>query len=571
MPDREREATLLALLDGVSAALGAGDDLESAARATLRAIRTATGWTLGHIWVPEGGSGYFVSSGAWTGAVKEFPLLYRATAVTRLAPGTDIVGRAAATGKPVWSRDITRDPSFVRARQGVDAGIRTAFAFPVMTADGVASVWEFFCRQETEPDEILLRVMAGLGHQMGRVIERHRARQEAEAARTRLEQIIETLVEAFVSVDADGRVIGWNAAAERVFGFERGQAIGMVMHETIMPVRYREAYLADRARFLASGRSRLMGQRLELAALRSDGSEFPAEMVFWATRQADVWIFNAFVHDITDRRRAEQALREAYSQQQAVLARLEELDRAKDEFIDSVGHELRTPLAGILGYLEILTIDNDDLPAGRRLQMLGVMTRNALRLQHLVEDLLAVTADGELDITPAPVVVGEVIAEAVQAMSARARSGDHPVRVQLDAELPAVRADRALLVRALGALLSNAAKFSAAGSPITVSASAADAAVSISVRDVGIGIAAEDLPQVFDRFYRTRSSVEAAVQGIGLGLTVVKAVAEAHDGTVTATSTAGEGSTFTLTLPCPQPGSREGPASREGSGHSEKS
>ncbi|MFB9879738.1 sensor histidine kinase [Planobispora siamensis] len=149
-------------------------------------------------------------------------------------------------------------------------------------------------------------------------------------------------------------------------------------------------------------------------------------------------------------------------------------------------------------------------------------------------------------------VVGEVIAEAVQAMSARARSGDHPVRVQLDAELPIVRADRAPLVRALGALLSNAAKFSAAGSPITVSASAADAAVSITVRDVGIGIAAEDLPQVFGRFYRARSSVEAAVQGIGLGLTVVKAVAEAHDGTVTATSTPGEGSTFTLTLPRPQ-------------------
>ncbi|MBG0824677.1 PAS domain S-box protein [Planomonospora sp. ID91781] len=563
MRDRERETALLALLDGVTAALSAGDDLESAARATLRAIRKATGWPLGHIWVPEGGGDRFVSSGAWTGAVREFPLLYQATAATRLPAGTDIVGRAAATGEPVWSRDVTRDPLFTRARHGADIGVRAAFALPVATADGVAAVLEFFCHEPVEPDESLLRVLASLSRQMGRVIDRHRARQEAEAARRRLEQVVETSVEAFVSVDTDDRIVGWNATAERMFGIPRDQAIGTVLHETIMPVRYREDYQADLARFLTTGKSRLMGRRLELAALRSDGSEFPAEMVFWATREADTWIFNAFVHDITDRRRVEQALREAYAQQQAVVARLQELDRAKDEFIDTVGHELRTPLVSVLGYLEILTLGNDDLPPGRRLRMLDAMTHNALRLQRLVEDLLAVTttAGGRLSVDSAPTPVDEIIAEAVQAMSAQARSSDHPVLVRVDAGLPLVRADRGLLVRALNALLSNAAKFSPAGSPITVSASATGDTVSIAVSDAGAGIDAEDLPHVFDRFYRARSSTEAAIQGIGLGLTVAKAIAEAHHGTITATSVPGEGSTFTLTLRVPDPG--EVPAVRD--------
>ncbi|WP_189236441.1 sensor histidine kinase [Planomonospora parontospora] len=560
MRDQERETALLALLDGVTAALSAGDDLESAARATLRAIRKATGWPLGHIWVPEGGGDRFVSSGAWTGAVKEFPLLYQATAATRIPAGTDIVGRAAATGEPVWSRDVTRDPLFTRARHGADVGVRAAFALPVVTADGVAAVLEFFCHEAVEPDESLLRVLASLSRQMGRAIDRHRARQEAEAARRRLEQVVETSVEAFVSVDADDRIVGWNATAERMFGIPRDRAIGTVLHETIMPVRYREDYQTDLARFLATGRSRLMGRRLELAALRSDGSEFPAEMVFWATRQADTWIFNAFVHDITDRRRVEQALREAYTQQQAVVTRLQELDRAKDEFIDAVGHELRTPLVSVLGYLEILTLGNDDLSADRRLRMLDAMTHNAMRLQRLVEDLLAVTTTaGGLSVTSAPTPVDEIIAEAVQAMSAQTRSSDHPVLVRVDEGLPLVRADRGLLVRALGALLSNAAKFSPADSPITVSASAAGDTVSIAVSDAGVGIDAEDLPHVFDRFYRTRSSTEAAIQGIGLGLTIAKAIAEAHHGTITATSVPGEGSTFTLRVPAPG----EAPAVRD--------
>ncbi|MBG0831903.1 PAS domain S-box protein [Planomonospora sp. ID67723] len=555
MPAGEREAALVALLDGVTAALSASDDLESAARATLRAVRKAIGWPLGHIWVPDGTSGCFVSSGAWTGAVKEFPLLYEVTTAARLPPGADIIGRAAATGEPVWSRDVTRDPLFTRARPGEEVGVRATFALPVVTTVGVTAVLEFFSREAVAPDESLMRVMASLGHQMGRVVDRQHARREAELARHRLEQVIETSVEAFVSVDAQGRINGWNATAERMFGLTRQQALGRPMDQTIMPARYRDAYEEDRAQFLATGRSQVLGRRLELKALRSDGSEFPIEMVIWATCEAETWTFNAFVHDITDRRRAERALREAYAQEQAAVARLKELDRTKDKFIETVGHELRTPLVSILGYLELLTFGNDDLPAGQRMRMLRAMTHNAMRLQRLVEDLLAVNtvAGGNLTVNPAPVGVGEIIDEAVQLASAETRSCDHRVQVDVDAVLPPVHADRGLLVRAVNALLSNAVKFSTTGTPITVSASATDDGVAIAVSDAGAGLGADELPRVFDRFYRTPSASAAAIQGIGLGLSIAKAIAEAHGGTITATSVPGQGSTFTLLLPHSRP------------------
>ncbi|MBG0832175.1 PAS domain S-box protein [Planomonospora sp. ID67723] len=559
MPGGARESELVALLGNVAAKIRTGDDLESAARAALEMVCEATGWRVGHLYVWDEADGRFVPSDVWAGAVEEFADLREVTATTRFAPGTGIIGHAAKTGRPVWLHDVTCDPVFLRARQGVDLGVGAALAFPVTAADGVVAVLEFFSHEVIPQDAQLMRVTASLGHHLGLVADRWRARQEVEAARTRLEQIIGTSVEAFVSIDADGHIIDWNTAAERMFGLTREQALGRVMHETIVPARYRGADEAGRVRFLATGRSQVLGRRLELAALRADGSEFPVELVMWATREGDARTFNAFIHDITDRRRAEHALREAYEHEQTTVARLKELDRAKDDFVAAVSHELRTPLTVIIGYLEIL--GDDDLPLGQRDRMLSTMTHNAMRLRKLIEDLLAVNTvtGGSLAVDPVPLAVAEVLDEALRETAAEIQCAGHRVRVHVDPAVPRIRADRGLLVGAVGALLSNAAKYSANDTPITVRASVADTDVSIAVIDHGAGIAEDELPRVFDRFARARSTRDEAIQGVGLGLTIAKAVAEAHGGTITATSTPGEGSVFTLVLPASGPGPEAGP------------
>ncbi|WP_344859864.1 sensor histidine kinase, partial [Planomonospora alba] len=309
-------------------------------------------------------------------------------------------------------------------------------------------------------------------------------------------------------------------------------------------------------------------------------------------REHDQWTFNAFIHDITDRRRAERALREAYEAEQATVARLRELDRERNDFVAGVSHELRTPLTTIIGYLEILTGEEVGPLAPAQLRMLDAVTRNAARLQHLVEDLLAVntTDTGKLTVEPAEVAVREVVDEAVRLGLAEARSAGHAVDVRVDPGVDRVTADRGLLVRAVGALLSNAVKFSPAGAPVAVHASAGGEAadgrgagdaggaggtedaggtggtVSIAVTDTGAGIAPDELPQVFERFYRTRFAAERAIQGIGLGLSLARTIAQAHGGALTAASTPGEGSTFTLTLPVagPAPPTAPGPSGDPG-------
>ncbi|WP_449061529.1 ATP-binding protein [Planomonospora algeriensis] len=551
MAGTQREVALVTLLDTVTAVASATDDLEQAARAALSAVREVTGWPLGQLCVPVDNGEAFVSCGIWAGPIEDFPVLREIAATTRFAPGTGIIGRVAATGQPVWSHDVTVDPLTAGVLRGRDPGVRAAFAFPVIAADGVAAVLQFFSRQQVDRDEALLRVMASLGHQLGRVIDRHRAHQTVQASRERLQQIIDTSVEGFISTDAAGHITEWNAAAARMFGRSREQVLGRQVHETIVPERYRQADQAGRARFLATGRSNVLGRRLELAGARPDGGEFPIELVVWATREDGEWAFHAFVHDITERRQAEAALRQAYEAEQATVARLKELDAAKDDFITTVSHELRTPLASITGYLELFGEAETGPLNAQQQRMLQAITGNTARLQHLVEDLLAINIldHDRLGVHAAPAPVHEIIDEAVRTAGAQTRASGHTLQVRLEAGVDRVAADRDLLVQALGGLLSNAVKYSPADTPITVHASSQGGQVAIAVTDHGVGIDADELPHVFDRFYRSRYATDNAVQGIGLGLSLVKAITAAHGGTVTATSTPGEGSIFTLHLP----------------------
>ncbi|WP_030174037.1 ATP-binding protein [Spirillospora albida] len=558
MPETGREGMLLALLESVAEVISTSSDLQAAARPTLRVVTQMIGWPIGHMCVPADEPGVFESSGIWEGDVDRFPVLRGVSGRVSCPPGVGGVGMAAVSGRPVWLHDLRRHPDGIRAEQGeVEAG--TALAVPVIASDGVVAVLEFFHPQVITPDEILLRVLGNLGHQLGRVVDRHRAQQSADQARRRLEHVIETSVEALVSMDAGGRIIAWNTGAERMFGMTREEAIGQMVHETIVPERFRAADEAGRERFLATGASTVLGRRLELAAIRADGSEFPIELVVWANHENGAWVFHAFIHDITDRRRAEQALRRAYRQEQATVARLKELDHAKDEFVATVSHELRTPLTTILGYLEIVLDDEDAVPHPTR-KMLHTVTHNARRLQRLVEDLLAVntTATGHpLAPRRAPVPVADLFDEAVQRASSETDLGHHPLDLRVDAGLTTIDADRSLLVRALAALLSNAAKFSPRQTTITMHVGAAAAesgsGVAITVTDRGIGIPPEELAHVFDRFSRARTAAEQAIQGVGLGLTIAKTIAEAHEGTLTATSTPGKGTAFTLTIPAAAP------------------
>jgi signal transduction histidine kinase len=228
---------------------------------------------------------------------------------------------------------------------------------------------------------------------------------------------------------------------------------------------------------------------------------------------------------------------------------LRKLDRMKDEFIAIISHELRTPLSSIAGYLE-LVLDDRHLLAPDHHEFLTVISRNVDRLTLLANDLLLLAAaeSGTLMLAKSDVEVSALLEEVERA--ARPRAAEQQIALRLEVEGTShVHADRPRLAQLFDNLLSNAIKFTPGGGSVTLRALHDGDHLLVEVEDSGIGVAADELPRLFDRFYRARTATDRNVGGTGLGLAIAKTIADAHAATLDVTSRLGRGTTFRLRLP----------------------
>jgi PAS domain S-box-containing protein len=265
--------------------------------------------------------------------------------------------------------------------------------------------------------------------------------------------------------------------------------------------------------------------------------------------RGELWLTGA-IFDVSDRKRAE-------AEREGLLAdlaehneRLLELDRLKDEFIALVSHELRTPLTSIRGYTELLLDGEAGELGDDQRQFLGVVERNAHRLLHLVGDLLflAQVEAGKLVLDVGAVDLGAVASEAVEAARPQAEAKGITLTLATG-PVPLVAGDRARIGQLMDNLVSNAIKFTPESGRVDIRVRALSKRALVEVRDSGIGIPANERQHLFQRFYRTSTATEQAIQGTGLGLAISKAIVEAHDGRITLTSEEDVGTTFRVELP----------------------
>ncbi len=243
-------------------------------------------------------------------------------------------------------------------------------------------------------------------------------------------------------------------------------------------------------------------------------------------------------------------LQKTVEQLQAEHTELEKLERIRKDFVINVSHELRTPLASIQGYAETL-MDGALDDRENNMRFLGIIRHNAERLARLTEDLLTLSRiemrrqNFRFD----RYQVNEMLLSALDTMRPIAEKKG----IELVQELPAgdgeVFCDAEAVSQILSNLLDNAIKYTPEGGRITVGATSGPPWVQLFVRDTGMGIPAEDLPRLFERFYRVDKARSRALGGTGLGLAIVKHLVLAHKGRVWVDSRPGQGSTFFFTLP----------------------
>jgi PAS domain S-box-containing protein len=354
-----------------------------------------------------------------------------------------------------------------------------------------------------------------------------------ELARAHLAAIVDSSEDAIVSKTLRGIILSWNTGAERLFGYSSPEAVGQPITILIPPERINEEdeILSRIAR----------GERIEhfeTVRVTSDGRRLDVSLTVSPIRDVSGEIIGVskIARDITDRRLAEQALREA--------------DRKKDEFIALLAHELRNPLAPMRSALQVMRAAPSDAKAltGAR----HVMERQLGHMVRLIDDLLDISRIGQqkLELRRTRVTLADVVHSAVETARPVIDASGHRLAVSLPASPVHLDGDLTRLSQVFSNLLTNSAKYTHPGGLIELVAEATNEKVRVSVRDNGIGVPAGALESIFDMFSQVDRSLEHSTGGLGIGLALVRGLVEMHGGTVTAASDGQDrGSTFTVTLP----------------------
>jgi PAS domain S-box-containing protein len=534
---REQLDRQLTLARELALAIGTAETVGEAMELTLRKICEATGWNLGEAWVREGDE--LVLASVWYEASERFDRFESGLVGARTVRNRGLPGVAWETRGPVWMRDVTSEPRFLRSTLARKFGIGAGMAVPVLSGKEVAAVLVFFVSEARDGDEHLIDLVSGVAAQLGSLVRRKQAEEGRRRSEEQLSAIAETAIDAIISTDSSGLIGYVNRSAEQIFGYSRQEMMGQPL-TMLMPDRFRIAHERGFARFLATGESHILGKRVELAGRKRDGEEFPAEIALSTWSDGSEVFFTGVVRDITERRKAEEALKQS--------------DTLKTALLRSVSHDLRSPLTAIVAAGE--SSGSPSLEIEGRRELASVIVSEASRLSRLVDKLLDLSRLQGGAASPRRVQCS--IEEIVDTALEQVPSADDQFEIEIDSELPSVLVDATQLERALVNLFENASRFSGQGS-VKVSATAADGAVTVRISDSGPGIPEEDRERVFEPFYRG-SDGHGNHAGSGLGLAIVRGFVEANGGRVWA-ECPDEGTTFVVRLPAQRTG-----ASAPGSG-----
>jgi PAS domain S-box-containing protein len=378
-----------------------------------------------------------------------------------------------------------------------------------------------------------------------RLVEREKAKQLITARL--LAAIVETSNDAIISKSLDGTIQSWNAAAERLFGYTAEEAIGQNISIIIPTDR-----LVEEEQIIASLKSGKRVEHYETERLNRDGQYIAVSLTISPLKDDAGNVIGAskIARDVTERRRVETERKQLEDELRKLAADLSEADRRKNEFLATLAHELRNPLAPMSNMLEVVKRAGGDREIVKRAY--ETIERQLGQLVRLVDDLLdlnRITHD-RLELRRSEVELSSVIQQAVEVARPLLDSAGHELIIDLPKEAIYLNADRARLAQVFGNLLNNSSKYTKPNGSISLTAKRVDSEVVVSVKDNGAGIPRDKLKSIFDMFMQVDRRADRSQEGLGIGLTLVKRLAEMHGGSIEARSDGeGQGSEFIVRLP----------------------
>jgi PAS domain S-box-containing protein len=381
-----------------------------------------------------------------------------------------------------------------------------------------------------------------------RTAELTRSMQLARDSQAKLQNIVDTALDAVVRMDVEGRIVGWNKQAEVIFGWQREEALGLELDKTIIPPRFRYDHKRGMQRYLTGGGSGVLDTRIEVYALRRNGEEFPIELAITQVKmeERDSFEFCAFIRDISERREREQKLVSAN-----VMA--EAANIAKSEFLANMSHEIRTPMSAVIGmaYLALRT----EMTA-RQHDYISKIHRAALNLLGIINDILDFSKieAGRLEVEAIPFSLEDVLVNVNSVTAQRAADKHLTYVINTAHDVPRyLVGDPLRLGQVLINLVNNAVKFTLEGKlelRCELRGQADDKTViRFSVSDTGIGMTPQQKSRLFRAFSQANGSTTRQYGGTGLGLSISQQLVRLMGGNIEVESEIEQGSVFRFDLP----------------------
>lgn len=360
--------------------------------------------------------------------------------------------------------------------------------------------------------------------------------------------LLDTVEQAVIATDLEGRIIYWNSFAEGLYGWSKAEAVG----SNVLDLTPAEG-LREKAEEIMSGLRRGMSWSGEFLLQKKDGSLFPGMVTDSPILDGAgmlIGIVGVSV-DITDRKRSEAERARLLESAGKARAEAERANALKDEFLATMSHELRNPLNVILGYVEVM-LRSDEAQSPFLRKAADVLKRNALAQSQLINDLLDLSRlqSGKLSLNRGTVAFSTVLTDAVETVRAEVKSKNIQLELDISDEVLFVEGDPLRLEQVVWNLLNNAVKFTPDGGTIEITLASEAGHAVLVVKDSGEGIEPAFLPKVFDMFRQADASSHRKHGGMGIGLALVRQLVELQGGTVTAESAGvNTGAEFTVRIP----------------------